>query len=461
MRHLIEVRTPRSYDPETVAAVLGESPLPDVSADGVRAPYLTVDGRIHGPTSDFLRTSMAEEPDHIEAMRTARVMASWLDFLCDDTDSWPAEDRLDVTLVATEEQFARFLTEHLARSTPAVHLAEERDRAVAAILTFHEYAQHVYRLPSLFDPRSVAARIVPVERFADDGVPLTPAFTDLLLRGARRVGVDGRSLPSPVAERDHALLSLGFATGLPPSGLSVITAHEIPSISRIPVSTMRAVSPAASGERPGAALVLTNRLRPVHAYMNGARRGLRERNGFMPSAPLDIVEANRSTVTLLERATGQVDSRAWDELSAVDRRRLVDLDGASAVLFLDHRQGVPLAEDELHQVVVDAIEFVRERLEPRFPVGLGFGDIRRTYAVHLAVVMLHFLVADASPDSDGSFAPAPRTGSDWTDGQIESAVRMVRNSLGVRSGSADELSVATVRRFLDISIEEFLGGGES
>jgi hypothetical protein len=57
------VVVPLVFDPAVVAEVLGDEPLALDLTDRVLAPYLTIDGRIHGPTSDFLRYFTRARPN--------------------------------------------------------------------------------------------------------------------------------------------------------------------------------------------------------------------------------------------------------------------------------------------------------------------------------------------------------------------------------------------------------------
>ena len=73
----VRVWMPTEFAPEVVARVLGVEPLPTVTgADKVSAPYLTVDGRINTPTSDFLRRHCAARPNVDSARRIASDLAS-------------------------------------------------------------------------------------------------------------------------------------------------------------------------------------------------------------------------------------------------------------------------------------------------------------------------------------------------------------------------------------------------
>src|SRR4051794_6998222 len=59
----VQVWTPVAHDADLVAAALGETPLHLPTRDGVLAPFITINGRVHAPTSNFLRHHCMARPD--------------------------------------------------------------------------------------------------------------------------------------------------------------------------------------------------------------------------------------------------------------------------------------------------------------------------------------------------------------------------------------------------------------
>lgn len=59
----VRVHEGRAFDSDVVARVLGEPALPAGEPDGPWGPFLTIDGRIHRPISDFLRDLSYARPN--------------------------------------------------------------------------------------------------------------------------------------------------------------------------------------------------------------------------------------------------------------------------------------------------------------------------------------------------------------------------------------------------------------
>jgi hypothetical protein len=59
----VRVQRPIVYDDALVEVVLGEVALPLGHADCVLAPFITINGRIHGLTSNFLRHHCLAKPE--------------------------------------------------------------------------------------------------------------------------------------------------------------------------------------------------------------------------------------------------------------------------------------------------------------------------------------------------------------------------------------------------------------
>lgn len=69
MPHQVRVRTPVNYDSAVVARALGEPALPLDDTNHVLAPFITVEGRIHTTTSNFLRHHTLGSPNLSTARR--------------------------------------------------------------------------------------------------------------------------------------------------------------------------------------------------------------------------------------------------------------------------------------------------------------------------------------------------------------------------------------------------------
>jgi hypothetical protein len=118
----VRVQRPVAYDDQVVTDTLGEPPLPLGHADRVLAPFITIDGRIHGLTSNFLRHHCLAKSELGTASRIASDLVGWVDFLVNHRGLHPFEDHRDPVLAATEEDFAA----HQGH-TAVVHLHARRD----------------------------------------------------------------------------------------------------------------------------------------------------------------------------------------------------------------------------------------------------------------------------------------------------------------------------------------------
>ncbi|MEV0492731.1 hypothetical protein [Streptomyces atratus] len=104
-----DVRVQRSivHDDALIEAALGDGPLPLGHADRVLAPFITINGHIHGLTSDFLRHHCLARPERGTATRIASDVVGWVDYLVNHRGHHPFEDHRDPVLAATEEDFFR------------------------------------------------------------------------------------------------------------------------------------------------------------------------------------------------------------------------------------------------------------------------------------------------------------------------------------------------------------------
>ena len=459
LRHEVRVGVPVDYDPVVVAAVLGDEVLPLDLTDRVVAPFLTVDGRIHGPTSDFLRHHCLARPNLATAKRIASDLAAWLDFLCNDCDLAPFEDVRDPVLVATEDHWARFYRRcQYGSESDVISPGSWRKRA-SAIKRLYEFARSRYDHRPPFDivhfttkegfAGTALAKYPPRRRNTGSaGIPLTPQYVDQLLMGALRVDLDGHQDPFKGAERDYAMLSLGFAAGLRRNNLACVTTYEIPPPSALPFTVMRVADRITKGGAGGDAFVFSHRLQPVHDYIGGTRAETVARATYAPSHPLHILDADDRGVRLRREDDDEVVTRSWAELGEEARRNLVDVDGTTPIIFVNEYTGKPLAYDSFSNAIEGARDFVRERINPDFPAGFRIHDLRHTYAVHLTIAIYRGLLADAVERARRD---------EWVVDHIADAVEFVKASLGHASEASTRLYIQTAHRFLTIPAEQFLG----
>jgi integrase len=456
----VKVWQPVDYDADLVAAAIGEDPLPIRADDRVLAPFITVDGRVHTTTSNFLRHHCLGRPNLATATRIASDLAGWVDFLVNRRHLHPHEDSRDPVLLATEDDFAAYyrLRQY---GTPAEALTSDGwRRAGSAIKRLYEYLQRQYQHKPPFDLVTVGqsgqwtgttiAKYAPRRRNTGSaGTPLTPEFAHLLLMGALRVDVHGHQDTYRGADRDHGIIALGLATGLRRNNLANITVYELPRPSSLPITTMRVADQITKGDAGGDALVFSHYLPAVWDYVEGARAEVADRSQYRPRRPLHILEADSVAVRYHDpEQPGQALSRRWTQCDESLRRRLVTPDGSSPIVFLNELNGRPLAYRSLQHAIEGAQEFVRARLEPDFPQHFRLHDLRHTYAVHLTVAIYRDVITDA--------LPAHRR-EEWKVDHIAAAVELVKFSLGHASEASTRLYIQTAHRFLAIPTEHFLG----
>lgn len=461
----VSVHNPKPFDPTVVAKHLDDEVLPVDGRESAPGPFLTVGGRVHRPTSDFLRSYSGARPESSTARRYASDLRGWVDFLCNEQGYHPHEDHRDPVFLATEDDFAAYwrrrqygLDEHRLSS-------EGWANAKTAIKRFYEHAQRAYFHPPPFAIRPFETRdgyrgtqvegYAPRRRRAGSaGTPLTPGWAEQLLLGTLRMDVTGRQEAYAGADRDHALVSLCLATGVRRHNLTHMTTYEVPPLTELPLTTIRVADLITKNDAGGEALTFTHRLPAVHRYIHGPRAEDAVARPHRPDRPLHLLDADAKGFRYRDpqaRDPQHLRSRGWAETDAGMRRRLVNPDGTTPILFLNTLTGAPLSYSGMQHVVAGAARFVRERINPDFPPGFRLHDLRHTYAVHLTVSIYRGVLADAlrhgsTPDSS------------WVVDHIAQAVEFTKYSLGHASEQSTRLYVQTAHRFLDIPLNEFLGG---
>jgi integrase len=451
--------TPVEYDLGAVAAALGERPLELDLVDRVCSPFITINGRIHGLTSDFIRDYARSRPNIDTCRRLASDLAGWVNYLCNDCGLAPFEDARDPMFMATEDHFSRYYRLRQYGPTESLLTSEGWRRASSAIKRAYEYLlrrfQHrppfdivTVKYPNRYRGTTIAGYKPRRQSTGSSGTPLTPDFADRLLMGALRVDLLGRQDSYRGADRDHAILSLGLGAGLRRNNLANITTYEVPPESPMPLTTMSVADRITKGDAGGDVFVFSHRLAAVHDYMNGSRVELAAERRRTPPDALQILEANSVRVRYVD-ACGEVFAKRWSILDDRTRRRLVDLDGSSPILFLNENTGAPLSWGSLRHASEGSKRFVVERIDADFPAGFRLHDLRHTYAVHLTIAIFQGVVArSVSAEKHES----------WIVDRLAAAVDMVQLSLGHASEASTRLYIQTAHRFLDIDVERFIGG---
>ncbi|MGI5515209.1 hypothetical protein [Streptomyces sp. CA-106131] len=457
----VRVQRPVAYDDEVVAAALGELPLPLGHADRVLAPFITIDGRVHGLTSNFLRHHCLAKPDLGTASRIASDLVGWVDFLVNHRGHHLFEDHRDPVLAATEEDFNAYYRRRQYGEDAHMLTGDGWRNAASAIKRLYEYLQRRYQHTPPFEIIKVGKEgqwsgttisgYPPRRRSTGSaGIPLTPEYADYLLMGALRVDLNGRQQTYLGADRDHALISLALATGQRRHNLANTTTHELPRISPLPITTTRVADQITKGDAGGDALVFTHRLQAIWDYVDNVRADIVERTAYTPERPLHILEADQKRVRYEDPDHPRgVLTRLWADCDFKIRRRLVESDGSSPIVFLNEFTGEPLAYRSLQHIIEGARDFVRAHITADFPGGFRLHDCRHTYAVHLTVCIYRGVIADSLPE---------HRRENWIADNIAAAVELVKFSLGHASESSTRLYNQSATRFLAIPAEQFLGG---
>lgn len=457
----VRVQHPVAYDTSTVARALGVDPLELSHADRVLAPFVTVNGRIHRPTSDFLRQHCQRNPNLASANRIASDLAAYLRFLINNRQLAPHEGPSDPVLIATETDFAAYYRHRQYGPDSALLTGPGWSKAVSAIKRLHQHLQREYQHPPPFQiitvpiPRrrggttTTLAGYAPRQRHTSSaGTPLTPHFAHLLLMGALRVDLNGRQRPYRGADRDHALIALALAAGLRRQNLAYTTIYELPGLTDRPLTLMPVADLITKGGAGGDAIAFSHHLPAVWHYVNGARHDLVTNTQYRPEQPLRILDVDNRSLSYRDDATGEARTRLWRDCPPDVRVRLVDQDGSSPLVFLTEPHGTPLSYSALQHVVAGARRFVINELDESFPARFRLHDLRHTYAVHLTLAIFHGIVAQS--------LPAHRRDSYIVD-NLSAAVDLVRASLGHASEESTQLYISTAHRFLDIDPAQFLG----
>ena len=361
-------------------------------------------------------------------------------------------------LAATEEHFAAYYRLRQYDDTSGRELTSAGwSHAAGSIKRLYEYCRDVYEHPPPFEihsfTRAGGGSGTTIGRYqarrrntGSAGTPVTPEWAELLLMGALRINMEGKQDLFRGADRDHAILSLGFGSGLRRHNLANIHLRGPPR-SSLPITTMRVADRITKGDAGGDTMVFAHRLKAVHGYMSGARAEVRAGTRWRPDGPLQIEQANPVRVKWVDES-GAVTIRRWVDVDAGTRRRLVDVGGGTPVLFINEYTGAPLSYSAYQLVVAGARDFVRAQVEPDFPDQFRLHDLRHTYAVHLAVAIYKGVMADIV-EANARDA--------WVVDHVSTAVEMVKYSLGHASNASTNLYVQTAHRFLSIPRGQFVG----
>jgi site-specific recombinase XerD len=454
MTSTVRVVRPVAVEPATIVRLLGAPGLP---VEHVRSPSILVDGRFHSAAGRWLRRRHNIRPVEATTSTHARRLAGYIRYLrnvrgLDHPDEWQA----DVFAASEDDIRALYRARQYDRDTRVSSNAWRGE--LSTIKQFHEFAREVYGIPIPFrvvtftNPAgyraTTAPDLKPRTRTRSRGTPITPGFVELLIQGGYRIDHNGRQTSSRSVDRDGAFISLAVGTGMRLGTLVDVTTYEVPTRSAQRFATIRVPDFITKGDAGGEALVFAHRLDAVHNYIAGARAEL-VANGrrYSPDNPIHLVEADRNAWSA--DFGGTVRSYPWPETDADTRRRLVNPDGSSPILWLNAYAPKPLTYDHAGSITSDARKWTRAHVHGDFPARFRTHDLRHTYATHLTVcIYKQALAPHVHPDLNDAYTPV----------RIADAVEMAKLSLGHASEDSTRLYVQHAPTFLHIDIDEFFGG---
>lgn len=444
------VHRPVPPDNERLETLLGTAPLPIQQR---RAPWITVAGRNHEAASTWLALKALETDVEATVLSHAGRLADWIRFLRDERGLVGHDERSSDVFVATEADFQEYYAVRQARHASA--LSPTRWRALrSSIKQFHEWLHRRYgtalpfRIKRLATERWRGTAIVGYSAKANvrsRGTPITPEFLSLLVAGAGRYYASGDQALSLAPERDSAFVSLGAASGMRLNSLVHVTTYEIPPAFDGPFSTILIPSAPAKGYAGSEALAFEHLLTSVRDYIDGAREELLERGRpWTPPDAIWIAEADEHGWRE-HQGRGTI---AWDDTDEITRRRLVNPDGSTPLLFLCADRATPITYATGARITAAARKWVREHLEPNFPAAFRTHDLRHTYAVHLTVCIAKGAVNLHNPwQTDGVGEPI----------EVAAAVDLAQSSLGHASDESTALYTKHAYKFLHLPVEAFIG----
>jgi len=452
MSKVVVVR-PNSYTAEDSRRVFGVDPLP---VEHVKAPSIMIDGRFHVAGSRWLRRKYLFRPVDATVRSHADRLANYIAYLRNERGLVHPDQYQSDVFAVTEPDIRAF---YRARQfTPETAVSSPTWRAqLSTIKQFHEFLREVYGLAIPFrvltftNPAGYASTTAPDlrprTRVASSGTPITPGFAELLIQGAMRIDRDGKQTSSKAVERDAALISLGLGSGLRHGTLATITTYEIPSPGVDPWVIMRVPDFITKGDAGGDAYVFSHRLGFVHDYINNARAELvADGKRHQPDRAIHIDDADSDSWT--SQYGGRARRYRWAETDADTRRRLVNPDGSSPIVWLNAYTPRPLSYDQVGSITPSARDWTREHIFGDFPARFRTHDLRHTYATHLTVAIYNGDLRGYVKADDADV---------YTVSNVESAVRIAMLSLGHASETSTRLYVQHAPKFLNISPEVFFG----
>ena len=456
--HDVKVHPPHKGGPgcfDQVALRLGHTPIPGL--EGVKQWYITVNGRPHTASFDWLKWRSHQSNSTGEA--SAYNLAKYIRFLIDERDLFNADERYSDVMVATEDDvlaYKRHCTQGDDRMKP-----QSWNKIAAAIKLFHIHAKGRFQLALPFPLNTVTTPdgyvyqktgLTVPDKAGAKGTPLTPDFADILLQGAKRLDSNFNEHDGPAAMRDWALVSHALATGMRRESLAMATIYEIPDPNGTPLVVNLVPDATAKGGAGSQSLAFEYRIKAVRAYIAQFRPAIAAKGAHKhhkPQRPLHLLEATHTWWKYADHNGEVTPKHPWAQTDSDMRRRIVLDDGSSPLVHLT-MHGTPMELDTVTDAVANARDFAVEHIDPSFPDGFHLHDFRHTFAVHMALTTYHGEVARWVGKSSGVA---------YKEAALVTAIGVVQASLGHSSLTSTQLYLthAHVQLAANIPAERYIG----
>ena len=445
---------PVAYELADIDQLIGTVPL-DVLRSG--APSIMVSDRMHNEANRWLELRSEELRNQDTVWTLAKRLREWIEFLAD-------RDRTVHT--ASEVDYRAY---EAAKRWPDDAATAVGDGwwtgTSSAIKIFHEWLREAYGTPLPFTlVKKRRPDGTPIWGIAHAGrmttgrsgaVPLGVDHANALVAATQRSTPSGRDRAN--ASRDRAFVELVLGTGIRIAPASLLTHYEFPSLGTLPLSHFKIPAQINKYKRGVQGYGFAYRLRAVEHYLKGERRlavlntqhdpsTLTQLQSAQDRSPLTVIEAGPDRV-VYETLAGQRFNRAWDDVTAEVRLRLVDMDGTSPLIFVSST-GRPLTIRSLRDIVSKAGHHANE-LDRRFPQRVYPHMLRHTYGTHMAALWTKGL-----PDPDLDPEMRERFRGDY---RVVDAVRLVQTQLGHRDQKTTDIYTQHVELLLGEHVDRLLG----
>lgn len=412
------------------------------------SPAIWAGHRLHNEASAWLEHRQAVLRNDRSVSTNAERLVGWLRFLTTRNQTVHTATEADYRAY---EARCRFPSSDDHPELTGVSSAWWRTTK-SVIKQFHEWMAATYGTPlpfTIVDKRGrdgILMRGIPdagrLLQARPEALPLMPDAVDSILAAAARPTPSGQERGQ--RRRDVGLIQWLVGTGMRITPALHLTTFEVPPRSGGDFDWLH--TPAAINKygRAVRSAAFAARLEPARVYMAGDRR-VTARHGrhHDPSDPLRVVEADARTVTWSADGGLQV-RRQWNDVDVGHRRRLVNADGSSPLLWLT-QTGSPMSTRQAQHVVKEAIKHA-SAADSSVPRDAHPHSLRHTYATFMVVMWLR---------RDESLYPS---GQHRIQFGLVDAVRHVQRELGHTDERTTHVYTGHVPELLGLDPDRIKGG---